>query len=343
MLHKSQQTLLLPKEVELRQRCATHPPAYEIQLLAESPRVGDDTLAAISYNGLQLDPYLGINISATPLGEDARVEVWRSRQPVTRGQLGGIHYAYDQDILLAWLVVPSHQESLEASAFQGYAELITSLRQLGYPHLVRVWNYLPRINAVDHGLERYQSFCLGRHRAFFDYAALQPDHLPAASAVGTRDEQLKIVALAAKQPGLAQENPRQVSAYHYPRRYGPASPSFARATLIKNKNACYFFVSGTASIVGHESLHSGDVGAQLDTLLINIQRLLEHTARRHAMSIGVNNINLAKVYIRRRADFQPIQAALRKFLPASTSLLYLEADICREELEVEVELVCTLD
>lgn len=343
MLHKSQQTLLLPKELGLRQRCATHCPAYEIQFLGEAPRIGDDTLATISYNGSQLDPCLGINISATPLGENACVEVWRSRQPVTRGRLGEMHYAYDPDILLAWLVVPSHQESFEASAFQGYSELITFLRQLGYPHLVRVWNYLPRINAIDHGLERYQSFCLGRHRAFFDYAELLPDRLPAASAVGTQDKELKIVALAAKQPGLAQENPRQVSAYHYPRRYGPASPSFARATLVRNKSTRYFFVSGTASIVGHESLHSGNVGAQLDTLLINIQRLLEHTARRHAMSIGVDNINLAKVYIRQPADFQQIQTALQKFLPASTAVLYLQADICREELGVEVELICALE
>ena len=60
------------------------------------------------------------------------------------------------------------------------------------------------------------------------------------------------------------ENPRQVSAYRYPPTYGPrvadllargAGRTSAAATIA-------LFISGTASIVGHETVHQGDVRAQ---------------------------------------------------------------------------------
>jgi chorismate lyase/3-hydroxybenzoate synthase len=39
---------------------------------------------------------------------------------------------------------------------------------------------------------------------------------------------LQVYGLAARHPGTPVENPRQVSAWRYPRQYGPTAPTFAR-------------------------------------------------------------------------------------------------------------------
>jgi hypothetical protein len=57
--------------------------------------------------------------------------------------------------------------------------------------------------------------------------------LPAATCIGRFDgvRRLQVYWLAAREAGLPLENPRQVSAFRYPRQYGPQSPSFSRALL----------------------------------------------------------------------------------------------------------------
>src|SRR3546814_8116900 len=47
-------------------------------------------------------------------------------------------------------------------------------------------------------------------------------------------------------------------------------PSFSRATLIGDGANARLLVSGTASVVGHESLHAGDLTAQLDETMANL-------------------------------------------------------------------------
>jgi hypothetical protein len=44
-----------------------------------------------------------------------------------------------------------------------------------------------------------------------------------------------------------------------------------------------------------------------------------------------------KVYVRQPSDLSAIEAALAKSLRPSTSIVYLQADVCREDLLVEIE------
>ena len=122
------------------------------------------------------------------------------------------------------------------------------------------------------------------------------------------------------------ENPRQVSAYRYPREHGPASPSFSRAALGPDHT---LFVSGTASIVGHVSRHHSDPLAQLDETLRNLQAL---------NALPESRSDLLKVYVR-----DPVHAALirQRLLAwsAPQQTLLLSADICRRELLLEIECV----
>ena len=92
------------------------------------------------------------------------------------------------------------------------------------------------MDAINEGAgddERYKRFSLGRARAFAAAPMTFPGlGFPAATAVGRpgASRTLQVSWMAGREPGTMLENPRQVSAYHYPRRYGPAAPSFSRAS-----------------------------------------------------------------------------------------------------------------
>ena len=109
-----------------------------------------------------------------------------------------------------------------------YANLSVFVRTRGFPHLLRSWNYLDAITEGEGDAERYRRFCVGRAAGLGE---VQIGTLPAATAIGRCDgvRTLQVYWLAARRPGTPVENPRQVSAYRYPRQYGPQSPSFARA------------------------------------------------------------------------------------------------------------------
>ncbi len=243
------------------------------------------------------------------LGAEPPFEVWTS----------------GEDLLFGSIAIDA-AESLEQSAHDIYAQLIERARMAGYPYFVRMWNYVGDINEHDDGRERYQLFCAGRHDAFLAAGYHHDVDLPAASAVGMRGRGLIAYFLAAREPGVQVENPRQVAAYHYPHEYGPKSPSFSRATVWNDR----VFISGTSSVLGHATVHHGDVSAQLDVTLKNIAVVLEQTGR------SLDNVISAKTYIRRASDFELISARLEGLLPFN---LYLEADICRADLLLEIECV----
>ena len=157
---------------------------------------------------------------------------------------------------------------------------------------------------------------------------------------------LVIYFLAGKQPGLQVENPRQVSAFRYPRQYGPKSPSFARATLVGAGAGARLLVSGTASVVGHESLHVGDPQRQLGETLVNVDTLLAAMRERHFAQVPNEAVRpeSLKLYLRNPADLaalEPQLARLRGAAPAP--LLRLQGDVCRDDLLLEIEAVYAID
>jgi len=96
-------------------------------------------------------------------------------------------------------------------------------------------------------------------------------------------------------------------------------------------------LSGTASIVGHETIHPGDVAAQTRETMTNINALLEEANR----VVGSARYSLDglkfKVYVRQPADLDAIENTLSESLRSSTPVVYLQADVCREDLLVEIE------
>ncbi|MGH8078654.1 MAG: pteridine-dependent deoxygenase, partial [Lysobacter sp.] len=163
--------------------------------------------------------------------------------------------------------------------------------------------------------------------------------LPAATAVGRVDgaRRLQVYWLAARSPGTPLENPRQVSAYRYPRQYGPQSPSFARA-MLPSSASMPLLLSGTAAVVGHESRHAESVAAQLDETLINFDSLLGAAhARRPELPAHFGAHTRLKVYVRDHDQLAEVSALLSTRLDPSVPRLVVLAAICRRELRIEID------
>ncbi len=269
------------------------------------------------------------------------VEAWHSPLPVRTGTVNGVQYAANDAALFLHLALDEPAtEALQPLIAMAYRRLFATARTLGYGYFLRFWNYLPGINEECAGLERYRAFCAGRHEVLMAELANSETHLPAACAIGTYRPGIHLGGLAARQPGLQIENPRQVSAFHYPRQYGPRSPSFSRAVLKDWGGAdCHLYISGTASIVGHASQHQ-DRMAQLDETLLNLEALLNHAC---TLAPAALHLRWLTVYCRPGPDLDParLAARIRAALGADIALLFLYADICRQELLVEIEGLAT--
>ena len=272
------------------------------------------------------------------------IDAWQGTGPVHAGRHGRVAWRHSGPWMFGMLRLDEADApgtDLTTFSHMAYREVFSALDAAGGWHLLRVWNYLPRINAVEGPLERYRQFNAGRQQAFQDHGRDALSGSPAACGIGTHQGPLCIYFLAGRVPSTPLENPRQVPAYHYPSEFGPRSPTFSRACLVTPRQGeSLLLISGTASIVGHESRHLGDVRAQTLETLRNLQAVIDaahvQTTARFALS------ELAcTAYVRHAADAPLVLATLQEALgaesPALRHLVLLEADICRAELLVEIE------
>ena len=240
-----------------------------------------------------------------------------------------------------WAAVGLHRpidagSDVAAAAESAYRQLLAAARPSAHPYLIRIWNFLGAINAGEGDAERYRQFCVGRNAAV---DAMFRDPPPAATAIGAPDADapLSVVALCSAQPAIALENPRQTPAWQYPREYGPVPPGFSRGALLRDADGAVLLASGTASIVGHVSLHVGDVVAQLDESLANLHVLLDEGSRRCGERFRVGGLQALRVYLRHAEALDAVRGRLDAIGLPLDRIAFLHGDICRAELDVELE------
>lgn len=226
---------------------------------------------------------------------------------------------------------------ISTAARRIYADLIARARGSSHPYLLRIWNYLGDINAGDGDNERYRHFCVGRATAV---DAQFNDPPPAATAIGHDGDRadLQLIALCGREPGIALENPRQTPAWNYPRAYGPVPPGFSRGAVLGASSASpRLLASGTASIVGHVSQHVGDVAEQVRESLRNLEALLGVGNDRSGQRFAMATCEALRVYLRHADDLSIAQSVVAASQLPIDRVLYLHGDVCRRELDVELE------
>lgn len=302
--------------------------------------LGDGVTSAVDAVQAIRVPLLGIDAATLR-------ESWRRVEPVVEGTSEGIRWRRAGDILFGVIDLDEAAfpetaacAPLQAASEAAYARIFRLLDAQRLPHLWRVWNYIARINAHSHGLERYRQFNIGRQDAFIAHRRGTRGNVPAACALGLADGPLSVAFLAGATDAVPVENPRQVSAYNYPAEYGPRAPTFSRAALVHPPGQEILFISGTASIVGHETVHRGDVVRQCEEAMANIGAIVTEANRIARSAPFALDALVYRVYIRHAADFPRVRDALRP-LVGNAEVVFVQCDICRADLLLEIEAMAT--
>jgi enamine deaminase RidA (YjgF/YER057c/UK114 family) len=258
------------------------------------------------------------------------------------GNDAGIRYRLDNHVLYGIVDVEEGSFGgsglpLQRAAEDAYRRIFALIERERRPHLWRTWNYLADINKETGGLERYRQFNIGRHDAFVAGGRLTRGNVPAACALGTHSGPLTIAFMAGRTEAVPLENPRQVSAYDYPAAYGPRSPTFSRAALAYLPGRELLFISGTASILGHRTLHRDDITGQTREIVANLAAMLASAnAEARTVDYTLGELRL-RAYVRHVADQAVVHRTLEQAIGTGLSIEYVQADICRADLLVEIE------
>lgn len=206
-------------------------------------------------------------------------------------------------------------------------------------NIVRQWNYIEDILLVRGGEQNYQRFNNSRSKFYSKTEWL--NGYPAATGIGCNAGGVTVCLYAIKPIKEVQikslQNPNQIDAHKYSEEVlvgdnEKSSPKFERGKLILFPNNDDFLVSGTASIIGEEAVGDTDAIQQTLTTLGNIEKLVDSCQ----LSINVSSFSNVRIYIKNDRDYNAIKKICDTRFPNSP-IIYLQADICRAELLVEIE------
>jgi len=259
------------------------------------------------------------------------------------------------EVYYSGLTVSDENKSIYDKIFDSFAILETALLEqgLGMNNIVRQWNYLENIieeKLCDDGiLQNYQSLNNIRHTFYSKYKFC--NGYPSATGIGMNSGGFILECIAVKEKHDLQimpvQNPAQISAYDYSNKvligsqmHALSTPKFERAKLYAFELNCYeLFISGTAAIHSEGSLAKENSEEQTIITLENIDTLFNSASERlnkFNKRVIDHSLSYLRVYIKRRDDFIKVKAICDKYA-GSTKPVYLIADICRDELLVEIE------
>lgn len=321
--------------LQLSTMCGTHLPATSI--VAQSPASGSDVV---------------LELICTKETEEKKVS-YKSFEE-TRYTL--VEYNGYKAVHCAGLMGGSGDTIYESSvkAFES-AMAILSAEGLSIHHIIRQWNYIESIAWLENVPDSEQNYQVFNDvRANYYNRGVFKFGYPAATGIGmdTGGVIIDFIALSESEQVKIQPivNPGQIDAHKYSelvlegKSAQKCTPKFERAKLITIGDRNYIYVSGTASILGELTMHKGDVEKQTITTIDNINHLFsEENQKSLGLNFDVSKIRFShlRVYVKHQEDIPAVERICESMLNCN-STLYLESDVCREDLLVEIEGVFTV-
>ena len=237
---------------------------------------------------------------------------------------------------------PEDTHSAGEAAFEQMRSLLES-EEMSFDNIVRQWNYLGEITGCSDKGENYHLFNQVRSRQYGQYRKMMG--FPAATGIGMKFGGVNLDFFAIKPKDnysiVAVNNPDQVRPYEYGRVVlrGVQAPQFERALLVADSTEYTLFISGTASILGQDTIGIDDVERQTVITIENIMKLVD--ASQHFLPEGsplcdINCLILLRVYVKRQSDFEKVKNICKSYFIGAPAI-YIEADVCRDNLLVEIE------
>lgn len=320
----------------------------------------------------QLLDFCGTSLAATSIvaqrptgGKDVVLELICARAGIDKKVIyktySGINYTVvehkDYKAVHCAGLMGTVEDSITQASERAFKTAIEILAQEGLSihHIIRQWNYIEDIAVVkgqENASQNYQDFNDVRAR-YYDQGNFKFGY-PAATGIGQNTGGVIISFIALSESDKITispiANPGQIDAHKYSDVVLEGSspvkctPKFERAKLVTINSGKYVYVSGTASILGEKTMHKGDVEKQTLTTIENIKRLF---ARENQDSLGlkfkVSDIQFShlRVYVKHMKDIPAVEKICDRELNCKSSL-FLESDVCREDLLVEIEGVFTI-
>ena len=249
--------------------------------------------------------------------------------------------------ILVGNVQANKNHSCKINSEKAFESLIDIFHVTRFPisSIVRQWNYLEDILGLDGEKQRYQEFNNVRSNVYGN--AFEANGYPAATGIGMNRGGVIIEFVAVKSNETVShpvDNPEQIAAHVYSEKVLvgdecilKTTPKFERARYFGFEDKKMIFISGTASIIGEKTVGVDDPVEQTEVTIQNIKRLY---SRDILNGITKNRLEPkyghARVYVKNRRDFAGIKKVFKAHfgdLPA----VYIIADICRDDLLVEIE------
>ena len=253
-------------------------------------------------------------------------------------------------------------DSISEAAERAFEATLGILKNEGLSinHIVRQWNYVEDIAHVKDPLNTIQNYQVFNDvRARYYAGGSFEKGFPAATGIGmdTGGVIIGFIAISPAEQVRVEpvRNPRQIDAHRYSEEMlvgketgimdGKCTPKFERAKLVCMGKKTYVYVSGTASIVGEESVHLDDAEGQTRTTIENIYELFsKENQELLGLDFEASEIRFShlRVYVKKQEDIPRVKEICEASLNCKSSL-YLQSDICREELLVEIEGMFSLE
>jgi len=301
-------------------------------------------------------------VSQPPLDGGTMMEVWMLDYSGTKHSFA---FSRDEQASVLFIDCPdfsclfTSQFSAEHKIFrenacEAFNLLDSALREVGFDfsHIVRQWNYIEGITLSDtvndRPLQNYQEF--NDLRSLYYEKSNFINGYPSATGIGTANGGCMIEVIALKEKKTMNVKPvnnsLQVDAHSYSSNVLAgaegmkefSTPKFERGKYMQIGDDCFLFISGTASILGEQTVFPEDAVSQTITTLKIIDSL-----------ISFNNLNNNKiclnsqptpvnyrVYLKNEADYTAVKSLCDAYFGMKNSI-FVKADICRSKLLVEIE------
>ncbi len=210
--------------------------------------------------------------------------------------------------------------------------------------IIRQWNYIQDIIRLDGSNQNYQDF--NDVRSKFYGNAFQKSGYPSATGIGMNEGGVIIEFIAMQSDvavSKAVDNPAQIAAHSYSKDVlvgnscNKTTPKFERARILQCYNRQMMFISGTASISGERTIGIDDPEEQTKVTISNIKKLYspEVLNKKHIQTKRPV-FNHCRVYIKNENDFNIIKKTCRHLFD-DIPMVFIKANICRDQLLVEIE------
>jgi hypothetical protein len=266
---------------------------------------------------------------------------------VSAGENAAIKFQHEDTEILIGTVQANLQQGCRQNAETAFAAFEAIFKSAQFPvnSIVRQWNYLEDILGFDGEKQHYQEF--NNVRSAFYGNAFEEVGYPAATGIGMNRGGVIIEFVAVKSSHAFTapvDNPGQVAAHNYSNNVLvgndcvlKTTPKFERARFLEIFGKKQIFISGTASIVGEQTVGIGNPAEQTEVTIRNIQRLYSDEVLERISKKKLNpKYGHARVYIKNRKDFPVIKKTFKTHF-GNLPVVYIIADICRESLLVEIE------